>query len=130
MATQTTKAAPKPAAKKTEAAPKPDITLDFGSLTVQDVAADEVKHTRSSQLDKSPVVDWLRESYREDKGKAVPVPSQAHADALVGLLRAAAARLKIGVKILVVNGDGDSKVVKFLGKEKRKYNPKDDKATA
>lgn len=127
MNAQAAKKTAAPAAKKTAAPAKPAVSLDFSALTVQDVKADEVKHTRGSQLDSSPVLGWLRESYENDQAKAVPVPSPDHAEALHGLLRSAAARLKIGVKVVIKPQDANEKdgvqIVKFLGKQKRNYTP-------
>lgn len=128
-----------PAAKKTAAAPaaKPaaPVSINFGALTVTDVAPDEVRHTRGSNVDNTPVKGWLADSKAHNTAKSVPLPNKAQADAFVVLLRSAAARLKIGVKILVTTQDGqpvtdktDSnapRVVKFLGKDKRAYKAAD-----
>ena len=120
-------AAPAPA-KKT-AAP---VSINFEALEVKDVSADAVKHERGSNVDNTPVKGWLAESKQSGTAKSVRMPNKAQADALVVLLRSAAARLKIGVKILVTTLDGQSvtkdtsenvaRVVNFLGKDKRAYD--------
>ncbi len=122
MATQPAKTT-KAAAPK-EAKPKP-VELDFTKLVVTDVQdSAELKHVRGSKYDNSPVRDWLRESYENEKGKQVPVPDQASADALEQALRSLAARMKIGVKVVVVDAANGSKIVKFMGKPPRKYQPR------
>lgn len=110
------------AAKKAVAAPKA-AGLDFGSLTVQDVDNTELKANRGSQLDGTPILGWLKESYEKDQAKQVPVETVDHAKTLVQMLRSGAARLDIGVKIVVTPGlDKPGKqTVKFLGKDKRGY---------
>lgn len=120
--------AKKAAAPAAPAPKKAAVSLDFTALQVTDVAKTEIKHERGSQLDNSPVMAWLKESYENDQAKAVPVPSQEHAEALHTLLRSGAARLNIGVKVVITDAENGGKLVKFLGKEKRAYKPK--KATA
>lgn len=106
-------------APQTAEAPKP-TALDFGALTVTDAPAEALKHSRTTKLDTSPVLGWLRDSFENDKGKAVTVPTE-HAKELVNLLRSGAERLKIGVSLNPKdNGDGTTTVA-FLGKPRRAY---------
>jgi hypothetical protein len=124
-----TTAAKTAAPAKKESAP---VAINFDALTVQDVDAEELKQERGSNVDNTPVKGWLAESKASGKAKAVPLPNKAQADAFVVLLRSAAARLKIGVKILVTDRNGNritdetsdnaQRIVKFLGKEKRAYD--------
>lgn len=119
-----------PAAKT--AAPAPAVSINFDALTVTDVDAAELKQERGSNVDNTPVKGWLSESKATGKAKSVPMPNKAQADMLVTLLRSAAARLNIGVKILVTDrngnritketGDNAQRIVKFLGKDKRAYD--------
>lgn len=118
-----------PAPVKTAAAAKPKVTFDFGAMEVADVQASEVKHTRNSQLDSSPVMEWLKQSKQNNVGKAVGMPDKAHAEAFITLLRSAAARLGIGVRILVEptldkGTDTEPRKVTFIGKDKRNRKPK------
>lgn len=133
MATQTKQNAPKPnqpgaTVPKPEQKAKP-IELDFSTLTVVDADDTDFKHEKGSKYDNSPVKEWVAESYKNDTIKQVPVPSKPHADALEQALRAVAARLKVGVKIVTKPTDPSkpegAQTVKFLAKERRKYTPKD-----
>lgn len=122
-------AAPAPAKKA--AAPAP-VAINFDSLAVADVDPDELRQERHSNVDNTPVKGWLAESKASGKAKSVTMPNKAQADALIVLLRSAASRLKIGVKIVVTDragnrvteetSDNAQRVVKFLGKDKRKYD--------
>lgn len=115
---QAAQAAPQsaPEAKAEQSAP----ALDFGALEVTDAPAEALKRTRTTKLDTSPVLTWLRDSFENDKGKAVKVPT-ANAKELMTLLRSGAERLKIGVSINPKdNGDGTTTVT-FLGKPRRSY---------
>jgi hypothetical protein len=127
--TTAAKTAATPAPAKKTAAP---VAIDFGALEVKDVSADAVRHERGSNVDNTPVKGWLAESKASNTAKSVRMANKAQADQLVVLLRSAAARLKIGVKILVTTLDGQpvtketsdnaARVVNFLGKEKRAYD--------
>lgn len=125
--TDTAKKAAAPAAPAKKAA-APKVTLDLTALTVTDVDDAELKHEKGSKYDNSPVKAWLVDSFENDKVKAVPVPSPDHADALEVALRGVAARLKIGVKIVVKPADpkkpNGEQIVKFRGQERRKYTAK------
>lgn len=120
-----------PAAKSTTAKPaqKPKVTLDFAALEVVDVQASDIKHTRNSQLDSSPVMEWLKQSKQNNVGKSVNMPTKAHAEAFLTLLRSAAARLNIGVRIVVEptlnkGTDTEPRKVTFIGKDKRNRKSK------
>lgn len=110
------------------------VELDFSAMTVADADDTDFKHEKGSKYDNSPVKEWVAESYKTDTIKQIPVPSKAHADALEQALRAVAARLNVGVKIVTKPAKADqpegAQVVKFLGKERRAYKPKSKGAEA
>jgi len=137
MATTNTKAAP---VKAAQAAPKaaeskaeaPKVTdIDFGALTLEDAPTAELKRSRTTILDRSPVLGWLRESFQAGKAKAVTVPAD-QADGLERLLRSGADRLtsenkdgqRIGVAVTQTPVDGGKVRVAFLAKERRAYSPR------
>lgn len=91
----------------------------------------------------NPATEWLRASYAEGKAKQVPVPA-GQARAVVAMLRQAANLTSIGLSVRVVIGTDEfspdaefwkelekqpaRKVhVKFLGKDKKKYAPRQPK---
>lgn len=110
-----------PAAKK-ERVKRPPVTIDFASVTPD--TAPDVHHLRNSQLDKTPVLDWVRASRnegiqngKEGAAKKVTVPA-SQADGLESLLRQAASRLKVGIKI-ETKVSGDTATVSYQAKNKR-----------
>lgn len=88
------------------------VVLDFESLgEPEDIEADEIRHTRNTKLDRSPVLGWLKDSWDNDTGKAQTLPGQAEADAFVKLLRSGVNRLGYGLRVRQVpNGDGSVRV--------------------
>jgi len=104
---------------------KPRTTLaalDFSALAVEDTT-EPLKATRSSKVDETPVPAWLAESHATGVAKAVTLPDE-QAKSLVALLRTAANRAGLGVKIVADNlGDGTTRV-RFQGKARRAYTPR------
>ena len=130
MATQTKAQASKPAETASKAAEAPKSQdLDFSTLSLEDAPMAELKRSRTTILDRSPILAWLRESYQSSKAKAVTVPAD-QAKGLERLLRSGADRLtsetgtRVGVAVTVTNlPDGKSRVA-FLAKDRRKYAPR------
>lgn len=97
-------------------------SVDFGSLAVEDTT-EPLKAERASKVDNTPVPGWLRESYETGTAKVVTLPAE-QAKSLVAMLRTAANRAGIGVKIVPTNaGNGNTRVA-FQGKPRRAYNPR------
>ena len=119
-------AAPKKTAAKKATAPRVKVNpvLDFESLTVEDT--DSVKHSR---IDLGPVLEWVRESYEYEQGKAVVVPSGDGVRHMEQLLRKSASELNIGVTIVKVDHENGTTTVKFLGKDRRQYSKGDEAET-
>jgi hypothetical protein len=108
-----------------KAARKPRVKLpevDFTALTVTETD-EPLRSTRASKVDTSPVPGWLRESYETGKAKSVTVTAD-QAKTLVAMLRTAANRANIGVKILVDDAGNGLQRVRFQGKERRAYTPR------
>lgn len=96
--------------------------VDFGALAVEDTA-EPLKTTRASKVDQTPVPGWLRESYETGAAKAVVLPHD-QAKSLVAMLRTAANRAGLGVKIVEDDmGSGQTRV-RFQGKDRRAYTPR------
>lgn len=128
VAAKTAQAAPKPAEaapKAAEAAPKP-ADLDFSTLTLETAPVSELKRQRQTILDRSPVLNWLRESYDSQEAKTVTVPAD-QADGLERLLRSGVDRLtaetkvRIGVAVTQTKLDDGRVRVAFFAKDRRKY---------
>jgi hypothetical protein len=115
-----------PAAETPAKAPrKPRVKLpevDFAALTVTDTD-EPLRATRASKVDNSPVTGWLKESYESGKAKSVTVTAD-QAKTLVAMLRTAANRHSIGVKIIVDDAGNGRQRVRFQGKERRAYTPR------
>jgi len=94
----------------------------------------------------NPATEWLRASYQERKPKQVTVPA-AQARPIVAMLRQASQLTGLGVSVRVVVGSDEfapdaefwkelekaptRKVhVKFVGKDKKQYKPRQPKAVA
>lgn len=137
MATTNTKTAP---VKTAQAAPKAPETpvetpkvqdIDFGSLTLEDAPMVELARTRTTILDRSPILGWLRESFTTRKAKAVTVGAD-QAEGLARLLRSGADRLtsenkdgqRVGVAVTQTPVEGGKVRVAFLAKERRAYSPR------
>lgn len=104
---------------------KPRVTLaavDFDTLAVED-ATEPLRAQRASKVDQTPVPGWLQESYETSTAKSVTLPND-QAKALVAMLRTAANRAGIGVKIVEDNAGGGNTRVRFQGKERRTYTPR------
>lgn len=99
-----------------------NVAIDFGAVEVAEVA-EPLRSTRSSKVDNTPVPGWLRESYESGKAKSVTLPHE-QAKALIAMLRVAANRAGIGVKIVPENAGGGNTRVKFQGKPRRAYTPR------
>lgn len=122
MAGRTTKKAV--AAPQTPAAPKtraPKVTVDFSTLAEPDtIEQAEIRHSRTTDVDRSPILGWLEDSYTNEVGKSQTLPSQEQADAFVKLLRAGVRRFEdMGLKVQTVAGDNGSVVVKYAAVPKR-----------
>lgn len=108
------KAAPVKAVKRTPAPP-----IDFSGVTVAK-ASTPVKSLRSSAVDKTPVPGWVKQSRDNDNAPVDITIPKDQADHLKSLIRTAAARQDLGVRIESPDRDlgNGSVVVKFQTKDK------------
>lgn len=115
--------APQTAAKAAESAAKPadapkPPALDFSALTVTD--AEPVTTSRKSKVEGTPFLAWVRESHENGTAKAVTVPAANKAE-VIYLIRSAAQRLNIGVRVSDSDAGNGNVRIAFQGKARRAY---------
>lgn len=124
-------AAKKATAKKTTDTPAAPAkskapAVDYSALTVQKATEADIKHTRTSKLDDTPVMGWVKESKASGEAKSVEVP-KANVESVVHDLRMAARRLDVGLKVNPVPNGGDSVKIVFQAGDKKARKTKEQK---
>lgn len=114
-----------------------DFMAGLANLSVETTELPQRTSGRGRKVKDNPFTAWVSESYADKTGRSVTVP-KAHVKDAQYLVRAAAADLGIGVRIVLTDSKGnkldnakleglsDKTYVKvmFQGQEKRKYEKK------
>jgi len=112
------------------------------NLTVEETSLPARQGGRQAKVQSNPFTDWLSSSYTDGKGRMVKVPNE-QVTKVTYLLNRAAKDLGIGCRIVLeVDGKTVSKTdlekvsnkkhvaVKFQGKERKQYTPRERKSSA
>lgn len=81
------------------------MSFDFNTVASA-VTETELPKIVRKQTGPNPFESFVTGSYADGKGRSVPLPAHAVAEA-VGLIRRAAEKNKLGVRVIVLNGKGE-----------------------